>query len=76
MYGDNPQSNPEWGVITPHGSFKSWQICGFRGEVKNASANQRLRRSSCFSDRPKNNELGRARRNLAPYQVSLNSVQQ
>ena len=32
---------------------------GFRGEVKNVSANQRPGRPSCFSDRPEKHKLGR-----------------
>ena len=47
----------------------------FRGEVENVSANQRLERPSCFSDRPEKHKLGRGRWDLASYQVSLNSVQ-
>ena len=29
-----PHSNPEWGVITPHGTLKSWQVCdqGIKGK--------------------------------------------
>ena len=48
---------------------------GFREEVENVSANQRLGRPSCFSDRPKKHKLGRGRWDLASCQVSLNSVQ-
>ena len=48
---------------------------GFRGEVENVSANQRMGRPFCFSDRPKKHKLGRGRWDLASYQVSLNSVQ-
>ena len=32
-------------------------LSGFRGEVENVSANQRLGRPSCFSDGPKNTNL-------------------
>ena len=49
---------------------------GFRGEVGNASANQRPGRPSCFSDRPEKHKLGRGRWDLDSCQVSLNSVQQ
>ena len=34
---------------------------GFRGEVKNVSANQRPGRPSCFSDRPEKHKLDRER---------------
>ena len=50
-------------------------LSGRRGEVKNVSANQRPRRPSYFSDRPEKHKLGRGRWDLAPCQVSLNSVQ-
>ena len=49
---------------------------GFRGEVKNVSANQKPGRPFCFSDWPKKHKLGKGRWDLAFYQVSLNSVQQ
>ena len=39
--------------------FRSILFSGFRGEVKNVSANQRPGRSSCFSDRPEKHKLGR-----------------
>ena len=48
---------------------------GFRGEVENVSANQRPRRSFCFSDWPEKHKLGRGCWVLASCQVSLNSVQ-
>ena len=48
---------------------------GFRGEVKNVSANQRPGRPSCFSDRPEKHKLCRGHWDLASCQVSLNSVQ-
>ena len=48
---------------------------GFREEAENVSANQRLGRPSCFSDRPEKHKLGRGRWDLASCQVSLNSVQ-
>ena len=48
---------------------------GFREEVENVSANQRLGRPSCFSDRPEKHKLGRGCWDLASCQVSLNSVQ-
>ena len=51
------------------------RFSGFRGEVKNVSANQRPGRPSCFSDRLKKHKLGRGRWHLASCQVWLNSVQ-
>ena len=48
---------------------------GFRGEVENVSANQRLGRPSCFYDLPEKHKFGRGRWNLASCQVSLNFVQ-
>ena len=36
------------------------QLSGFRGKVKNVSANQRPGRISCFSNQPKNTHLRRA----------------
>ena len=48
---------------------------GFRGEVKNVSANQRPGRRYCYSDRPEKHKLGRGRWHLASCQDSLNSVQ-
>ena len=41
--------------------FRQILFSGFRGEVKNVSANQRPRRPSCFSDRPEKHKLGRGR---------------
>ena len=55
--------------------FRWIPFSGFRGEVENASANQRPGRPSCFSDRPEKHKLGRGHLNLASCQVSLNSVQ-
>ena len=55
--------------------FRWISFSGFRGEVKNVSANQRPGRQSCFSDRPEKQKLGRRRCDLASCQVSLNSVQ-
>ena len=55
--------------------FRWIPFSGFRGEVVNVSANQRLGRPSCFSDRPEKHKLGRGHWDLASYQVSLNSVQ-
>ena len=55
--------------------FRWIPFSGFRGEVKNASANQRSGRPSCFFDRPEKHKLGRGRWDLASCQVSLNSVQ-
>ena len=55
--------------------FRWIPFSGFRGEVKNVSANQRPWRPSCFSDPPEKHKLGRGRLNLAPYQVFLNSIQ-
>ena len=40
--------------------FVPIRFSGFRGEVKNVSANQRPRWPSWFSDRPKKQKLGRA----------------
>ena len=55
--------------------FRWIPFSGFTGEVENVSADQRLGRPSCFSDRPKNgHKLGRGRCGLAFYQVWLNSV--
>ena len=51
-------------------------VGGFRGEVEKVSANQRIGRSSCFSDRPEKHKLGRGRLDLASCQVSLNSIRQ
>ena len=39
--------------------FCSIPFSGFRGEVENVSANQRLRRPPCFSDRPEKHKLDR-----------------
>ena len=39
--------------------FRRIPFSGFRGEVKNVSANQRQGRPSCFSDKPENHKLGR-----------------
>ena len=55
--------------------FRWIPFSGFRGEVKNVSANQRPGRPFCFSDRPEKHKLGRRRWDLASCQVSLNSVQ-
>ena len=41
--------------------FRQILFSGFRGEVENVSANQRLGRPSCFSDRPEKHKLGRGR---------------
>ena len=41
--------------------FPCIPFSGFRGEVENASANQRPGRPSCFSDRPEKHKLGRGR---------------
>ena len=56
--------------------FRWFPFSGFRGEVKNVSANQRPQRPSCFSDRFEKHKLGRDRWDLASCQVSLNSVKQ
>ena len=40
--------------------FHEIPFSGFRGEVKNVSANLRPGRPSCFSDRPEKHKLGRA----------------
>ena len=55
--------------------FRRILFSGFREEVENVSANQRLGRPSCFSDQPKKHKLGRRHWDLASCQVSLNSVQ-
>ena len=47
---------------------------GFRGEVKNVSANLRPGRPSCFSDHTEKHKLGRGRWDLPSCQVLLNSV--
>ena len=47
---------------------------GFRGGVKNVSANQRQGLPSCFSNRPEKHKLGKGRWDLASCPVSLNSV--
>ena len=49
--------------------FRWIPFSGFRGEVKNVSANQRPGRPSCFSDRPLKHKLGRGRWDLASCQV-------
>ena len=55
--------------------FRWIPLSGFTGEVENVSADQRLGRPSCFSDRPKKgHKLGRGRCGLASYKVWLNSV--
>ena len=56
-------------------NFRWIPFSGFRGEVKNVSANQRPGWPSCFSDRPEKHKLDRECWDLASYQVSLNSVQ-
>ena len=48
---------------------------GYRGEVKNVSANQRPGPPSCFSNRPVKHNLGRWHWDLVSCQVSLNSFQ-
>ena len=55
--------------------FRWIPFSGFRGEVKNVSANQRSERPSCFSDRPEKHKLSRRRWDIASCQVLLNSVQ-
>ena len=39
--------------------FRCIRFSGFRGEVKNVSANERPGRPSCFSDRPEKHKIGR-----------------
>ena len=51
--------------------FLSIPFNGFRGEVKNVSANQRPGRPSCFSDRPEKHKIGRGHQDLASCQVLL-----
>ena len=41
--------------------FRRIPFSGFRGEVENVSANQRLGRPSCFSAQPEKHKLGRGR---------------
>ena len=53
--------------------FLPIRFSGFRGEVKNVSANQRPGRPSWFSDRPEKHKLGRAHWDIASCQVSSNS---
>ena len=48
-------------------------VSGFREDVKNVSANQRLRLPSCFSDRHEKHRLCRERWDLATCQVLLHS---
>ena len=55
--------------------FRSIPFSGFRGEVKNVSANQRPERPSCFPDQPEKHKIGGGRWDLASCQVSLNSIQ-
>ena len=55
--------------------FRWILFIGFREEVENVSANQRLGRPSFFSDQPEKHKPGRGRWDLASCQVSLNSVQ-
>ena len=55
--------------------FRCIPFSGLRGEVENVSADQRLGRQSCSSDRPEKHKLGRGCWDLASGQVSLNSVQ-
>ena len=55
--------------------FRWILFSGFRGEVRNVSANQRPGRSSCFSDRPEKHKLCKGRWDLASCQVSLYSFQ-
>ena len=56
--------------------FRWIPFSGFRGEVEYVSANQKLGRPSCFSDRPEKHKLGRGHQDLASYQVLFYSVQQ
>ena len=46
------------GILLPV-NFCLIPFSSFRGEVENVSANQRLGRPSCFSDRPEKHKLGR-----------------
>ena len=48
---------------------------GFRGEVKNVSANQKPWRPPSFSDWPEKHKIGRGRWDLSSCQVLSNSVQ-
>ena len=56
--------------ILLHVKFRWILFSDFRGEVENVSANHRLGRPSCFSDRPKKHKLGRERWDLASCQFS------
>ena len=55
--------------------FRRILFRGFREEVENVAANQRLGRPYCFSDQPKKHKLSRRRLDLVSYQVSMKSVQ-
>ena len=55
--------------------FRWIPFSSFRREVENVWANQRPRRTSCFSDWPEKHKLGRGRWYVAFCQVSFNSVQ-
>ena len=70
----NTNSEEDVEILLPV-KFRWIPFSGFRGEVKNVSANQRPGRPSCFSDRPEKHKLGRGCWDLASCQVSLNSVQ-
>ena len=76
-FSDRPKKNTnlveDVEILLPI-KFRWIPFSGFR-EVENDSANQRPGRPSCFSDRPEKHKLGRGRWDLAPYKVSLNSIQ-
>ena len=55
--------------------FRWIKFSGFKEEVENVSANQRPGWPSRFSERPEKHRLGRGHWDLAPCQVSMNSVQ-
>ena len=55
--------------------FRWIPFSGFRGEVKNVSANRRPGRPPCFSDRSEKHKIGKGCRDLASCKVPLNSVQ-
>ena len=62
-------------MFLPPVKFCKIPFCGFRGEDENVSANQRPGWPTLFSNWPEKQKLGRGCRDLASYQVSLNSVQ-
>ena len=55
--------------------FRWISFSSVREKVENVSANQRLGRPSCFSDRSEKHRLGRGRKDVDSCHVLLNSVQ-